>query len=171
MELFDKLGDTLVSVTKDATQKAKDISELARISMEIHSKQDYINKLYQEIGRLYFEAHKDDEQQEFEDEITLLKDSQEVLEDLKRQKNQLKGTIKCDNCGQEIPSDADFCSKCGSKLEKTKKEEEVVIDPESEESAEDSTAQSKSAEDSATQSDGEAVENSAVQTENEIQAK
>ena len=28
MELFDKLGDTIVSVSKDATQKAKDLSDL-----------------------------------------------------------------------------------------------------------------------------------------------
>ena len=115
MELFDKLGDTIVSVSKDATQKAKDISELARIRMEIHAKQDYINKLYQEIGKMYFEAHKDDEQQEFEDEITLLKDSLEVLADLNRQKNQLKGTVQCTNCGQDMPTEADYCSKCGSR--------------------------------------------------------
>ena len=51
MELFDKLGDTIVSVSKDATQKAKNISELARIRMEIRSKQDYLNKLFLEIGK------------------------------------------------------------------------------------------------------------------------
>ena len=49
MELFDKIGDTIVSVSKDATQKAKDISELARIRMELRAKQDYLNKLFLEI--------------------------------------------------------------------------------------------------------------------------
>ena len=55
MELFDKLGDTIVSVSKDATQKAKDLSDLARLRMEMRAKKDYINKLYQEIGKLYYE--------------------------------------------------------------------------------------------------------------------
>lgn len=124
MELFDKLGDTIVSVSKDATQKAKDISDLARIRMEIHAKQDYINKLYLEIGKLYYEAHKDDEKKEFEDQMTLLAEAGEALDNLKQQLGQIKGTVRCMQCGQDMPLEADYCSKCGTKLVKPKKEEE-----------------------------------------------
>lgn len=127
MELFDKLSDTIVSVSKDATQKAKDISEFARIRMEIRSKQDYINKLYLEIGKLYYEGHKDDAEKEFEDQMILIRDSEEVLDELKQQIGKLKGTVRCTQCGQDMPSEADYCSKCGTKLAKPQEEEEIIF--------------------------------------------
>lgn len=123
MELFDKLGDTIVSVSKDATQKAKDISELARIRMELRAKQDYLNKLFLEIGKIYYDAHKDDEEKEFKEQMLLVKDALEVIEELKQQLGQIKGMVTCAECGQEMPLDADYCSKCGTKLVKPKKEE------------------------------------------------
>ena len=128
MELFDKLGDTIVSVSKDATQKAKDISDLARIRMEICSKQDYLNKLFLEIGKIYYDAHKDDEEKEFKEQMLLIKDVQEVLEELNQQSGQIKGMVKCIACGKEMPMDADFCSKCGTKLVKPEPEKEEKED-------------------------------------------
>lgn len=121
MELFDKIGDTIVSVSKDATQKAKDISELARIRMELRAKQDYLNKLFLEIGKIYYEAHQDDEEKEFKEQMLLVKDAQEVIEELKQQLGQIKGMVACVECGQEMPIDACYCSSCGAKLVKPKK--------------------------------------------------
>lgn len=136
MELFDKLGDTIVSVSKDATQKAKDISELARIRMELRAKQDYLNKLFLEIGKIYYDAHKEDEEKEFKEQMLLVKDAQEVIEELKQQLGQIKGMVKCTECGQEMPLEADYCSKCGTKLVKPKKEEsEEIFEEENEEAA------------------------------------
>lgn len=128
MELFDKLGDTIISVSKDATQRAKDLSELARLRMEIRAKQDYLNKLYLEIGKIYYDAHKDDEEKEFKEQMLLIKDALEVLDELKQQLGQIKGTVKCTACGQDMPIEADFCSKCGTKLVKPKKEEEEDLE-------------------------------------------
>ena len=125
MELFDKLGDTIISVSKDATQRAKDISELARLRMEIRAKQDYLNKLYVEIGKIYYDAHKEDEEKEFKEQMLLVKDALEVLDELKQQLGQIKGTVKCAACGQDMPVEADYCSKCGTKLVKPKKEEDT----------------------------------------------
>lgn len=159
MELFDKLGDTIVSVSKDATQKAKDISELARIRMDIRAKQDYLNKLFLEIGKLYYDAHKDDEEKEFKEEMLLIKDAQEVLEDLKQQLGQIKGMVKCTECGQDMPMEADYCSRCGSKLVKPKKEDvEDIFEQEDEAATEEVNPD-------AGQTDADAEEESAEQAE------
>ena len=132
MELFDKLGDTIVSVSKDATQKAKDLSDLARLRMEMRAKKDYINKLYQEIGKLYYELHKDDENKEFDDHMQLVKEALDSLEELNRQAGQIKGTVRCENCSQYMPVEADFRSKCGAKLVKPQAEEFKMDDEEEE---------------------------------------
>ena len=85
--------------------------------MEIRSKQDYLNKLFLEIGKIYYDAHKDDEEKEFKEQMLLVKDAQEVLEELNQQLGQIKGMVKCNACGQDMPMEAEYCSKCGTKLE------------------------------------------------------
>ena len=116
MEFIDKLGDTLVTVSKDATQKAKSISEIAKLRIDIRSKEDDINKKYQEIGKLYFEKHKEEEEPEYE-QVSAIKESKELLDELRVQLSQIKGVQRCPSCGKEMDLDADFCSKCGAKLD------------------------------------------------------
>ena len=60
--------------------------------------------------------------------MLLIKDALEVLDELKQQLGQIKGTVKCTACGQDMPIEADFCSKCGTKLVKPKKEEEEDLE-------------------------------------------
>ena len=42
MEFFDKLSETIVSAGKDVGQKAKDVSEIAKLKMDIRSKEDFV---------------------------------------------------------------------------------------------------------------------------------
>lgn len=122
MDFIDKLSDTIVTVSKDATQKAKSISEIAKLRLDIRTKEDDINKKYQQIGKLYFEEHKDDEEPAYE-QIISIKEAQEVLEELRGQLGQIKGVQQCPACGKEMDLDADFCSKCGAKLDIFEEEE------------------------------------------------
>ena len=41
MAFFDKLGETIVNVGKDATQKAKDLSGVAKLNLDIKAKEDF----------------------------------------------------------------------------------------------------------------------------------
>lgn len=116
MELFDKLSDTLVTVSRDASQKAKDLSEKAKIRVDIKAKEDYINKQYLEIGRAYYEMHKDDPDPAYV-QMDLIKEAGETLGELKQQLGELKGIQICPKCGEQVAQDAEFCSKCGAKLD------------------------------------------------------
>lgn len=116
MEILDKISDTIVSLSKDATQKAKDLSDIARIRMDIRSKKDYMNKQYQEIGKAYYEKHRDDEAPKYE-QVELIREAEDVIVELREQLSQIKGMQKCPQCGHEMALDADYCSKCGAKLD------------------------------------------------------
>ena len=59
MEFFDKLSETIVSAGKDVGQKAKDVSGIAKLKMDIRSKEDFVEKQYAELGKAYYEKHKD----------------------------------------------------------------------------------------------------------------
>lgn len=115
MDILDKISGTLLSASKDAAQKAKDLSDLARLRMDIRSKEDYINQQYQQIGKVYYARHKDDETPKYE-QIALIREAEVLLNELKQQLGQIKGVQKCPQCGSDMPQEAEYCSKCGTKL-------------------------------------------------------
>lgn len=96
MEFFDKLSETIVSAGKDVGQKAKDVSGIAKLKMDIRSKEDFVEKQYAELGKAYYEKHKDEE-------------SAEVFK--------LQGAVECPKCGAKMPQGAAFCSSCGTKMD------------------------------------------------------
>ena len=44
MDFFDKLGDTLMTATKEVGQKAKGMSDLAKLQYELKCKEDDLKK-------------------------------------------------------------------------------------------------------------------------------
>lgn len=116
MDLFEKLGETLVSAGKDAAQKAKDLSGVAKLNLDIKSKEDYVQKQYAELGRIYYEAHKDDTAPEGAEHVELITEALDAIEKMKLEIMELKGTRKCPKCGADLADDAEYCSSCGEKV-------------------------------------------------------
>lgn len=61
--VIDTIGQ-VAEKTRDlagtVADKAKDVSRIAKLNIEIGSEKDTIKKAYTEIGKLYYETHKDD---------------------------------------------------------------------------------------------------------------
>ena len=115
MEFFEKLGDTIVNVGKDVTQKAKDVSGIAKLKLDIKSKEDFIKEQYIELGKIYYEMHKDEPTEE-QAHFGQIKEALEEIERMKLQILELKGARKCPDCGAEAADTAEYCSVCGAKL-------------------------------------------------------
>ena len=60
MDFFGKLGETLTETGKDVSQKVTDLTEITKLKMEIRSKEDSVRRQFTEIGKQYYELHKDD---------------------------------------------------------------------------------------------------------------
>ena len=123
MAFFDKLSETLANASKDVSQKAKDLSGTAKLTMDIHTKEDQVQKMYAQIGKLYFEAHQDDDPAEYE-QMSQIKEMLAATEDMKKELMELKGTKVCPRCGQEVKAADAFCKSCGAKLE----DDEIIVD-------------------------------------------
>lgn len=54
MSFFDEMKESLVSAGKDVSQKAKEVSGVAKLKLDVKSKEDYVEKQYAELGRTYF---------------------------------------------------------------------------------------------------------------------
>lgn len=116
MDFFDKLGETIIAAGKDVSQKAKDVSGVAKLRLDIRSKEDYIRNQYQELGKDYYNANKDridvPERYRF-DQID------EALDDIAEMELrilELKKARRCPKCGAEVSDSAEFCSSCGEQL-------------------------------------------------------
>lgn len=123
MEFFDKLGESLVTAGKDVTQKAKDVSEIAKLKLDIKSKEDYVQKQYAALGLAYYEKHKDEEGIEEAEQFFLIGEAKEEIERMKAEVLRLHGSAECPKCGATMPEGATFCSSCGTKLDDIYEEE------------------------------------------------
>lgn len=126
MEFFDKLSETIVSAGKDVGQKAKDVSEIAKLKMDIKSKEDFVEKQYAELGKAYYEKHKDDETEETgengektpeQEHFFLISEALGEIERMRAEVLKIQGAAECPKCGAKMPQGASFCSNCGTKMD------------------------------------------------------
>ena len=112
MEFFDKLSESLVSAGKDVSQKAKDVSEIAKLKLDIKSKEDS-----------YYEKHKDEEEGEDAEQFFLIREAVEEIERMKAEVLRIQGSAECPKCGAKMPEGAVYCSNCGTKMDDMYEEE------------------------------------------------
>lgn len=115
MALFEKLGDTILNVGKDVSQKVKDVSGITKLKIDIRAKEDFINKQYMELGKACYERR----QSETEEEEAIFERIDEAVSEIHKMELQileLKGTKKCPSCGAEVSDLAEYCSVCGEKI-------------------------------------------------------
>ena len=113
---FNELKDAVIStlgnvaektrtLAEKATDKAKDVTRLAKLGMELNSEKDAVQKTFTEIGKLYYETTKDSPDSFFVqlfDEIAL---TGKNIERLKAEIEELKSGIDprtCKECGVDV---------------------------------------------------------------------
>lgn len=123
MGFFDDLGKKVTDVGQKTVQKTMDISETARINSQISQNERKIASLYSQIGKRYVDIHRND----CEEELKVMVESVTELEQknftYREQILEIKGVLRCENCGAEIQRGIAFCSSCGAPVRKTVREE------------------------------------------------
>jgi len=114
MAFFDNIGKKISQTGQMAVQKTKEMADVAKLNSNISDEEKKISNAFYQIGQLYVDLHSDDFEPDFEALITQLKESQNNVEVLKKQIQDIKGVKRCSTCGAEIPNHATFCSACGT---------------------------------------------------------
>ena len=130
MSFFDEMKESLVSAGKDVSQKAKEVSGVAKLKLDVKSKEDYVEKQYAELGRTYFDAHRDDEENAENEQFKVIKEALAEIERMKTEILNLQGAAECPNCGARMPQGASFCSSCGTKMAEPEHLTGEVVDDE-----------------------------------------
>ena len=112
---LNKVKESLVNAGKEVESMAKDASAIAKIKIDIHNKEVFLEKQYALLGKAFYEAHKDEEVEE-QVYFTSIREAQEEIAKLNADLLAAKGEVECPNCGSKQPQDKAFCSDCGEGL-------------------------------------------------------
>lgn len=126
MSAWDNLKGSLFAAGRDVSQKAKEVSEVAKLKMDIHTKEAFVEKQFAALGRAYYETNKDNASEADEEKFAVIKEALEEIERMSQQVLDIQGVVQCPNCGKKMPSDNSFCSDCGTKLDEIIVEATVV---------------------------------------------
>lgn len=117
MSFWENLGETISVKGKEVAGKAKDVTDIVSLKGQITTCENTIIKNYKDIGKAYFEAHKDVEPSEYEEQMTAIRNAQNAIEELEKKIRKIKGAKHCSTCGADVPVDSVYCPKCGAKME------------------------------------------------------
>ena len=117
MAFLNDLSKKISQTSQDVVKKTKDSSEIYRLEGMISEEDRKINSIYQQLGKLYYELHKDSYEISFEAMVLQINDCENRKIQCLEQIDKIKGIKKCPQCGSEIPYTAKFCNSCGSQLE------------------------------------------------------
>ena len=85
MAFWDNLTQKASQTTAKAVQKAKDLSEVAKLNSLITSEEGKINNTYSQIGKLYMSLHLQDYEDEFSGMINSIIESEQKIRDYQQQ--------------------------------------------------------------------------------------
>lgn len=118
MAFWDNLGQKASETTARAVQKAKEMSDIAKLNSMISEEETKINNTYYQIGKLYATMHSHDHEEEFAGMISSLEEAEEKIRSYRQQIQDIKGVVRCSQCGAEVQSGVAFCSSCGAPMPK-----------------------------------------------------
>lgn len=118
MAFFEELGKTLTKVGEATAQKTKEVAEFTKVNAKILEIQGKLDKAYIEVGKRYVELHSVCDEEDMKSVVGVVYGLEDQLREFQQQLQELKGTVKCGQCGSQCEADAYFCSVCGAELQK-----------------------------------------------------
>ena len=108
--------EKVVNAGKTVSSKSGELVGIAKLSLQISSKEDDIAKVYREVGEKVYDAYKNaDSNLEVEPLCEKLDQLFGELEELKVRRAQLRDEHVCAGCGKMVKEGHAFCHHCGQK--------------------------------------------------------
>ena len=135
---FETIKRNASGVANKAAKKTNDLTNLAKLNVSVKNMEAKLDGVYEEIGRLFYNAERNGEDYTSEIAALIMKADKFMadIDSTRKQINALRKVVVCEGCGNEISEDAAFCSFCGTKQVKPEPEIEVEIEEIAEDIAE-----------------------------------
>ena len=120
MGFFNDLKETVTDTGKGISNKAKQVSDNAKLNNQIKANEKSIESLTMQIGTRFLEKLGEGEPEtdysDLVDEIRRLKEENAGLNKTIEANNAPEGAKLCSNCGKYNAPDAKFCVSCGAEI-------------------------------------------------------
>ena len=112
---LNKVKESLVNAGKEVESMAKDVSAVAKLKIDIHNKEVFLEKQYTLLGKAFYEAHKDEEVEE-QVYFTSIKEAEAELAKLNADLLAAQGSVESPSCKSKQPQNNAYCADCGAEL-------------------------------------------------------
>ena len=127
MAIWDDIAKKAAALSDKAVKQARDLSEVAKLKLQIAEAEKAVEDSYTQLGRLYAAAHRSDYEEGFASVMAAVTNAEQTVKTLHQQLQDAKGVTVCEKCGAEVAKDADFCSACGAEIPKPAPVEAEVV--------------------------------------------
>jgi len=113
------LRETLFNITKSATKTTGDLFKTTKLNMGLANEQTALKNLYMEIGKKVHEIYQYGGTlgKFFDEKYLELEAAERKIAEIKEQIAVIKGVRECPKCAKPVERSAEFCPKCGIRLE------------------------------------------------------
>ena len=127
MAIWDDIAKKAAALSDKAVKQARDLSEVAKLKLQIAEAEKAVEDSYTQLGRLYAAAHRSDYEEGFASVMAAVTNAEQTVKALHQQLQDAKGVTVCEKCGAEVAKDAAFCSACGAEIPKPAPVEAEVV--------------------------------------------
>ena len=120
MGFFDNVRSSLTETSQDLTKKAKDTTEIFRLTNLNKTKEKEIEKVIYQVGMAYYSNCKDECEMKFPELVSQIQKLQEEIAANKEMIEKLSIEEVCPKCGKKLSPGAKFCIYCGSSMDEVK---------------------------------------------------
>ena len=113
MGLLDDLSESITNTTRDIGKFAQNAGDMTKLQYDKKVKEAELSKLYEKLGKKYYEEHKDEDLEEVKEINAVTLRLKEISDDIMS----LKGGKACPKCGALVKTGSMYCSACGTKIE------------------------------------------------------
>ena len=96
--------------------KGRRVIELTRMGVKIEKEEKNIEKLYANLGRVFYQVHEKAPEVMYEDLFRTIAGAQKQVEYLKNEAQIISGKIKCQQCNHDLHEEDLYCSLCGTSV-------------------------------------------------------
>ena len=127
MAIWENLTKKASTLSEKAVKQARDLSEVAKLRMQIAEAEKTAEDTYAQLGRLYAAAHAEDYEPGFASLMAAAANAERTIGTLRSQLREARGVTVCEKCGAEVARDAAFCSTCGAQMPKPAPVEAEIV--------------------------------------------
>ncbi len=113
MGFLDELTDSIATTAKDIGKMTQNATDVTKLQYDKKVKEQELSKLYEKLGKKYFEAHKEEDDEDIKEINAAVLRIKEITDNIMS----IKGGKACPKCGALVKTGARYCSTCGEKID------------------------------------------------------